>query len=357
MFGGDSKGQFLVEGGYWETTGNRMFYVEECVEPLHIKDGTFVFAHKGNSLKNLENALIYVAARGLESEVIIEGGTFIDERKASQQTVLKQNPKAKITFAGDVKFYVKELKAYFYYDADNPMNQNIASSALTAKSKLPEGCGYEKEGSYYVYSHYQSSENAPVILGIPTLRANLGDMGIRFTSTVSATVAAELAKLGTVSYGTVIFKTSSLPSYESGADIMQLLKDKGEKYEDVVAQNGLLTDANGNITIHASLVNIKKEHYGEYFTGIAYAKVVAADGTVTYYYSTHIDAAATTTLQSVAYNALNDVAQFPSMSDDGRVFCFNSVYVKNYMSRYTFRQQEEMRALLPKDLQLPKTEE
>ena len=357
MFGSDSKGQFLIEGGYWETTGNRMIYVEECVEPLHIKDGTFVFAHKGNSLKNLENALIYVAARGLASEIVIEGGTFIDERKASQQTVLKQNPKAKITFAGDVRFFVKEKKAFFLYDADDPMNKNIASSELTPKSKLPEGCLYESESNYYVYSHYQCAEFAPAIHGAPTLRANLGDMGIRFTSTVLATTAAELAKLGTVSYGTVIFKTSSLPSYESGADIIALLKEKNAKYEDVVAQNGLITDASGNITIHASLINIKAEHYGEAFTGIAYAKVVAADGTVTYYYSTHIDASANATLQGVAYNALNDVAQNPSMSDDGRVFCFTSVYVNGYMSRYTFRQQEEMRALLPKDLQVPKTEE
>ena len=93
------------------------------------------------------------------------------------------------------------------------------------------------------------------------------------------------------------------------------------------------------------------------FTGIAYAKVTAADGTVSYYFATHMNAAVAATLQQVAYNALNDVAQFPSMNDEGHVFCFNSVYVMNYMSRYTFRQQEEMRALLPKDLRVPSTEE
>ena len=345
---------FIIENGTYTSTASRMIYVEESVTPMVIKGGTFHFKNKGNPLKNTDNALLYVTGKKT-ANVVIEGGTFIDERKGSLAPFYKFNEKASVVFRGSFKIYSSEMKTAFYMDCDNPVAYSIPMTAFTPVEALGDS-------NYYVCTNIYSVF-APQVVGAPVLRPNIGSQGIRFTSTVSVDTITELAKLGTVKYGTLIFPTEYLNGgkWDATTDFVSVLKayaaangiEESKVFALVMANDGVVTAEDGTLTIRAAIVNIKEANYARSFTGIAFAQVTAADGTVSYYYASHMTAGVSADMATIAYSALNEVNAQPIPFADGRVFAYTSIYVPNSFSRYTTRTQNELRKYLAEDLRIP----
>ncbi len=351
LFIADGMGtQFVIEGGEFSSTASRMIYIDNNVTPLVIKGGTFTFLPKSGV--NSDNAILYIVGKDAAA-LEVQGGTFIDQRSGSNQSFIKMNARAKVNFSGSFKLYVQELKDNFYYDYDD----DSKSLAMTSYAPVE----YLNDEPYYVCFGFYTA-NAPTMTTAPTLRAVLGAEGITYAASVSAEVAAALAELGTVTYGTLIFPTEYMANgWQSGTDFLAELKAyaldngkaEGSVYTIVTAVNGLVTEADGSLTFRASLINIKEANYTRSITGIAFAKVTAADGTETYYYATHASAGVSSDIRTLAKTALNDVNSKPVMQN-GRVYCYAAIMVQNRFSRYPSVFQDSLRKYLPENQRTPK---
>ncbi len=347
---GAAEASFVIEGGIFTSSAVRMLHVDSNVTPFVIKGGTFTLAERDGDNK-ADNALLYVVGKNIASAVV-EGGTFIDNRTGNNQTFIKMNPRATVKFAGDFKLYVGEQKKNFYYDSDD--NANSVPFMDWTES-------YNGQ-QYYVCFGYHNSY-APVIESAPSIRPVLGAEGLTFTASVSAEAMEVLASLGTsVSYGTLIFPTKYFANgWENGTDFLASLKayaaengkSESEVYLMVPAVKGLVTEADGSLTIRASLINIKEKNYTLDIAGIAYAKVTAADGTETYYYASHVSAGVATNMRAAARVALEDV-NTKAIVEGGRSYCYASIMKENRFSRYSAPLQYSLRKYLPVNERNPK---
>ena len=346
---GSAETPVVIEGGTFTSSAVRMIHVDTNVTPLVIKDGTFTFAER-DSLDKADNALLYVVGKNAAS-VVVEGGTFVDNRTGSNQTFIKMNPKGTLDFAGEFKIYVAEQKKNFYFDNDDDAN-SVPFMSWTETYKGQE---------YYVCFGYYT-QDAPVITTAPVIRPVLGAEGMTFMANISAEAQEYLATLGTVSYGTIIFPTKYFENgWKNGTDFLAVLKayaaqngvSESSVYAMIPAVKGLTTEADGSITIRASLVNIKEKNYTLDIAGIAYAKVTAEDGTETYYYATHVSAGVSNNMRAAAKYALNDL-NAKAITENGRVYCYASIMKKNRFSRYSSALQYSLRQYLPVSERDPK---
>ena len=326
---------FIVDGGTFTSTASRMVYLDHNTLPLVINGGTFIFEDRTGGNK-VDDAIIYAVSKKSAS-ILIKGGIFIDKRTDSDQSILRMSKFANIRLEGDFKLYTLEQKPYFLKDTAIPTNSLplLASSLST----------YEGQSYYLCFGYY--TEYAPVMVGQPTIRPVLGAEGITFTSSISAENAAHLATLGTVSYGTLIFPSESFADgWQIGTDFLKVLTENAAKYVIVEAKDGIVTEADGSLTIRASLINIKASNYTRSFTGIAFAKVTDAEGNETYYWATHASAGVSNTMRNVAEVALNDVNSVPT-EKNGCVYCYVSIMKNKTYSRYNYLFQEALRKYVP----------
>ena len=345
MFFYDGTGMTVtIEDGDFSSTGARMIYMDNNTTPLYILGGTFTFLERSGN--NVDNGLIYAVGKN-PSVVTIKGGTFIDNRSGNKQTFIKMNPKAVINFEGSFKMYVKEKKANFFYDYDN----NANSMPITKYAAM-ETLGNE---SYYVcFGYYR--EYGPKMTTTPMLRAVVGQEGITYSATIPAATIEYLQGLGTLSYGMLIFPTEYLNDGEWDyntdflADLKAYAAESGKAessvYVDIVADKGKTIAENGDVTYYASLINIKEANYTRAFTGIAYTKVVNAEGVATYHYATHVSASVTQDMRSIAKAALTDLDTKP-WNNNGRVYCYATIMKEGmFFSRYSPVQQDSLRKYL-----------
>lgn len=337
----------VIEGGTFSTTAPRMFFLEENAEPLVIKGGEFILADKSGN--TADDGIIYLVSKK-HAKVSIQGGTFVDERQGNNQTFIKMNPYGVVDFAGAFKIYSAEKKTNFYYDG----NDNAKSVPLVDMKET-----YNDKEYYVCVAYY--NENAPVVQNAPVIRPVMGAEGLTFSASVSADVATHLATLGTVSYGTLIFPTKYLTSgWSEDVDFLAELKayaiesgkSESSVYAMVDAVNGLVTAEDGSVTFCASLINVKEANYTLDITGIAYAKVTASDGTVTYYYASHLSAGTTSNMRTAAKKALFDLNS--TALDDGlNVYCYASIMKSNSFSRYSTPFQNSLKKYLAEADRVP----
>jgi hypothetical protein len=318
-----------------------MIYIDSNITPFVIEGGTFTFENKDNG--GSDDALLYLVGKNPAS-MIVRGGTFIDLREGSNQSLLKMNTQGSFKFEGEFKLYVASQKKNFYYDYNDNAN---------SVSFMPWTETYNGQEYYVCFGYY--NQYAPVITTAPAIRPVLGAVGLTFTASVSPEVQAHLATLGTVSYGTLIFPSQYFENgWQNGTDFLASLKayaaesgkSESSVYVMVPAVNGLITEADGSLTIRASLVEIKEKNYTMDIVGIAYAKVVAEDGTETYYYASHVSAGVSNNLRAAAKYALNDL-NTKAVTENGRVYCYPSINSKNKFSRYSTALQYSLRQYLP----------
>ncbi len=343
--GKGSKIAFTIEGGEFSTTASRMFYVEQNETPMVIKGGTFTLLENGEG--KAENAIVYMAGREY-AIVNVMGGTFFDERAGSNQVFYKQNEKGVINFSGSYTVYSKNAKPFTYLDTDN---EGMNSFKLPATQVTPAG----KDSKYYVCIAYQNADG-PSMVGVPVLRANEGAMGLRFTSVVPATTVAKLSGKGTVSYGTIIFPAEYISALDGNTtDVLAALKayanannlPESKVFVNIVADKGVSSDEAGNVTIRASLVNIKESNYGKDFMAISYAKATNKRGQSTYYYASFNTGFYGNVSEAAEY-AYNDIYEMAAQKEDGRIYAYKFIEDEFLFSRFSAKQQNEMKKYFAK---------
>ena len=164
-------------------------------------------------------------------------------------------------------------------------------------------------------------EYTPEVDGFASIRANteegLKGSGIRFTSTVPADVTEQLDSLvasGDIqkySFGTVIFKESSLTKLDDQTVTADALKKAGEVYADVPAVNGIsrLTDANGKTyyVFNAAIINLKKANYDLSLGAVPYVELTLRSGaTVRFYEDFDVDNC--TSADLTAFQCITDLS-------------------------------------------------
>ena len=341
FFTAASAMKFTVEGGTFTTAAPRMFYLEENTEPLVIKGGEFILAEKSGN--KADDGIIYSVSKK-HSKVSIQGGTFVDERTGNNQTFTKIAPYGVVEFAGPFKIYTAEQKTNFYYDGDD----NAKSVPFTQIKET-----YNEKEYYVCVAYYH--QYAPVVYNAPAIRSVMGAEGLTFSASIPAATAAHFLELGTVSYGTLIFPTKYLTNgWDADTDFLAELKayaaesgkSESSVYAMVEAKDGLEVAQDGSyFTIRASIINIKEANYALDITGIAYAKVTAEDGTVTYYYASHLSAGVTNNMRAAVKTALYDLQ--PTALDNGlHVYCYTSIMKSNSFSRYSTPFQQSVKKYL-----------
>lgn len=183
----------------------------------------------------------------------------------------------------------------------------VSGGSFTGSKIVFNGNGSNSEGRIILSDLPKTSKGAAV-------RTVADESGIRFTSTISKAVlntAESLKKAGTaVTYGTLIAPAE----YVSTAGIFtkeallaaDLSAAADKRFVDIPAVDGIVTDEDGNVTVHAALVDLLESNYNRNFAAIAYVSYQTDNGTVTLYG----DFSATDNVRSireVAYNALADV--------------------------------------------------
>ncbi|MBQ8388285.1 MAG: hypothetical protein IJX46_05120 [Clostridia bacterium] len=128
--------------------------------------------------------------------------------------------------------------------------------------------------------------------GLPELRLGADvrlketDLGLRFTSAVSAETLAHIASIPgadieNITYGTLIAPTDLLlgaPSFSK-----ELLDARGIAYLDLPAKYGLDDDGEGGVTFRAALTNVKEENKTRRFSAVPYMTYTVNGETVRIY--------------------------------------------------------------------------
>lgn len=147
---------------------------------------------------------------------------------------------------------------------------------------------------------------------VATVRTNEGSMGIRFTSQISkaARMALREAKsdgeIADFSFGTLILPADSTSELK-GCITDSSLDAFGIKYQLVPAKDGYQENADGSITIRASLVNIKTTNYQREFLAIPYTEILLPDGSSYRIYADYDEETSCKSLYTVAGEALSDI--------------------------------------------------
>ena len=141
-----------------------------------------------------------------------------------------------------------------------------------------------------------------------------GASGLRFLSNVPAATIQHAEKLvadgkiKSYSFGTVIFKASSLHML-SGNVSAEALEAAGEQYVDITAKNGIRDNSDGSKTISAALVNIKEKNYGRSFAAVSYIEYQVSSGYAVRTYAQFDSTDNVRSIAQVARAALADVSE------------------------------------------------
>lgn len=156
------------------------------------------------------------------------------------------------------------------------------------------------------------------------VRLNKDTSGIRFTTTVTKANDANFKVMagegGSVTYGTIFALKSELEVSNVWADNRKsdlkysfvthdFLNVMDIPYVDIEANQGVETDAQGNITYRAALKGIASANYADNICAFAYVKVTYGDGSFDYFYSAFDHTENTRSIQYIAQEALADTTQ------------------------------------------------
>ena len=157
--------------------------------------------------------------------------------------------------------------------------------------------------TFYFYVKFAGSDAAfsGVMNNGASVRLSSTSSGLRFTTVFSKAVVDALNAKGQVTYGTLIVPTSYLAN--ANAFTKEALEAAGLKYMNIVAQDGIIYNADGTVTIRAAITNLLVKNYDRSFSAVCYAYV---DGT--YYYSAYNTASNARTLEDVSIEALEDLS-------------------------------------------------
>lgn len=340
IYCGSCLADVTIKGGTFIAGGARVFYFNSSANTFHIDGGTFILQNKAGG-GYADEALIFCSGNA-KSTIRITGGTFMNQRANSKQLARIQNEMCSLYFAGG-KYYMANGEGFYCNDL-NDSNNNVPVD----KNKKETVDGVE----YYAFVIREGHDYAPIPLLLPTMRVNMAAQGMRFTSIIPAESldAVRAAGATDVSYGTVIVPAEFLKDLEvTDGNYITALKalaaskglEESKVFVDVPAVEGIIEDEKtGEVTIHASLINIKQENWNRAMVGISYIKATSGD-TETYYFSAaNVDASIS--FSKTAENAYNDLKE-AWQKLGSKVYCYRSIKDGKSFSRFAPSVQESLK--------------
>ena len=152
----------------------------------------------------------------------------------------------------------------------------------------------------------------PQTLAGASVRMVAGSEGIRFESQIPAALVAlaeSLADEGTeVSYGTLIVPTATIAdqAHLNLNTLRALGLEEGVDYVDIVAEDGMTVDGQGNVNLRAALVNIQDANFDLELSAVSYIRYIR-DGHEVTVCSDYVAADHSRSMSYVAQKALEDV--------------------------------------------------
>lgn len=331
-----------ITGGEFSSGGDAVIRVRPKTEgdvlpTLNIKGGVFRLL-KGDST---DAALIYDKDNATFN-LIIEGGTFIDERKGNKAIIstISSGTTCNLTVTGGIFLVEGEDQDYFFNTKSIKSNMDADFAPV-----------YQYEGKeYFMFFIFPLKTDTKVS---PTqtvvARVDAENPGIRFETTFpKAQLDALKEKFGAdavFSYGTIVMTMNTLFDVkEASHEALKAYAATKEKtdsqiFVDIPAVKGIVQQENGDVLIRASLVKIKDAHTTQFVIGLAYVKVTVGE-TVTYVYTDASPSGNCSTMRGVANTALNDI----KMKANDR-YKFGSETGKGF-SPYSKAQQEALKKFL-----------
>ena len=278
----EAKGTVTVNiwGGYFE--GHEKSCVRPCESAtLNIYGGYFYY---GGAL-NSEGSTVRsgVAADTQSPTVNLYGGRFVS------------------TSSHDGVFHAIAPKGYFN------IAENAVFSCQGGDAILVSDSAYVTTLRYTGAIHRYSSSAAPERVTGAQLRLTEGSTGIRFTTHYPKEAVEyfnAIADAGTVTYGTLIVPVDYLDGIS--AFTLDALAKAGLAPLNLTAQNGLIQNDDGSVTVRAAITNIKPQNLGRSFTAIGYV-CYEKDDTLVYFYTDHHQADHSRSIRQLAQLALEDV--------------------------------------------------
>ena len=276
---------------------------------LNLNENSFVTIYDGYFCNNGKGrALTTNGSAGEQKDISIYGGTFVV--KGTGAAVRSDDSKRPVVVYGG-QFFNYANNWAVAGQSRLKGGYVMAVKALADGGSVTENTAARNEAGGYLMTdglYARVADTAPTMLPGASARLVEGSNGIRFEATVSkATVdyVTGLKDEGTeIGYGTVICPTDLLAGI-SGMN-MNALTVMGKAYENVVAKDGISTDADGNVRIRAALVDLKTENIGRAMSAVSYISYVK-NGTTVYVYGAYAESESSRSMSYVANAALNDV--------------------------------------------------
>ena len=259
-----------------------------------------IFYHDQNVARNenatgwYNDAVIRAGGGSGYGTVELNGGTFVANSDIGQFVVNKYHPASTIRINGGI-YMASSVQTYYFNTVGELLDTNgnmiggkdPAVIPVNRKTDMNLSIG----GTDYAVYVLGEQENVTYVkvTSAAEIRITTYDIGeekgyvsgLRFTTTISADAINQfkdtLGFLGSVSgYGTLIVPKDYLA--DGIALTHAALDAAGLDYLDIAASDSLVTDAEGNVTFTAAIVEILPENYGRDFVAVGYIKGSALFG-------------------------------------------------------------------------------
>ena len=297
--------------------GAAIHFEQNASASVEINQATIVADYVANSLNTGTKVTIGSGADITVNTGILNGthistlnilGGKLVSKNASAALITAKNADAKINIFGGS------------FEGGNAIFENTAS------------------GSKMSYATGNAQTILPTMTEGAAVRLAKDSSGLRFQTTISKSVIDYVNSVkddGTaVTYGTVIAPASYVS--KAGAFTMKALDAcsdiRGNKYVNAAANNGIITNEDGSITVNVAFVNIKLANYQRAFAATGYI-CYTINGETAYVYTDYSEENNARSIYDVACAALADVS---ATADDTYKYSVEKYLVKGEDDKYIY---------------------
>ena len=275
-----------VTGGTIIATNNTP--VDMRYGTLNVTGGKFILEGGDSSSVMVKSA--YSETEFMTGTVNINGGLFINKNATNTKIMT------------DITQDTNPIN----YNGGKILYKSNVTSIMENKLEAPKTVEVTYEGEKYnVYSRSAGADKkyAGTMNADESIRFADGSTGLRFVASFSKSAVSSLASQGTVTYGMIIVPVEYVAAADSFTVEALTAKYGANGYLNIAcaANKGVVTNADGSVTVQAAIVNVKAENYDTAFAAVAYACVNGQ-----YYYTAFDQNANSATVKDVAAAALAD---------------------------------------------------
>ena len=339
----------VIDGGLVEAASNTIILYRESDLTINggkiAANGATVIAAYGNStsapnvtvnggtiIQNGSGTDNLLIQRLNDTTVVLNGGLFINN-----------NPYNKTMFNEGIVYNAG--KCLYLKNTDAIISGLVAPKTSTAAYDHNLNGIADEDEIYYFYSRNEATDSgyAGIMEDGASVRLNNGGNGLRFNTVFSSDVVAALEAKGSVTYGHIILPTAYLALVNKFTKAE--LDAANIPYLNVVAQNGIYTDDNGNVTVYAAISDILPENYDRAYSAIGYALVGGQ-----YYYTAYDEINNSRSIDFVVREALDDL----KTAEEGEYINVVTAYGRTLYSPYTEAERAILERYIAVTLNVPK---